>query len=231
MNEFPYPSQQPTDNPLRRLRSSDTPPIPQRPDPARPGRQSEYLQPARPGRQSEYLQPARPAGPLRSPVWVRVVWNAWPGEIGGVGVWNADRELFTVVDELLDPRLPAADLVRAAVQVAVLHAGIPQPLAGWMGQAAKKWFLSLSEPGPDARKVQAVQAAVDLALSAENGSPTNSPALCETAVAETVNIVERLLGPSAPLPDELESFFRTFHESPEFFPPPAGPSPFGDGCS
>jgi hypothetical protein len=261
--------------------------------PARPGGSPG---PSSPATRPE-VTPARPGGSPgpSSPATqqVRLVWNDWPGEIGGVGVWNAntqsydsvwrtrtpptpgaparpgtveDRlarevrqafadflaeeiraavcpaprpegmrppgssaELFTVVEDLLDPRLLAAELIRATVQVAALHAGIPQPVAGWMGQAAKNWFLSRSKPDPDASKVQAVQAAVDLALSAENGSVTNSPAVCKIAVDEIVGIVKRLLGPGAPPPGRLESSSPTLRVPRVLPAPPARPSPIRDG--
>jgi hypothetical protein len=286
MNEFVDPSQQPADNPRRRSAKwfpepDDAPWSGVPPPPAtRP-----EVTPARPGGSPGPSSPATQQ--------VRLVWNDWPGEIGGVGVWNAntqsydsvwrtrtpptpgaparpgtveDRlarevrqafadflaeeiraavcpaprpegmrppgssaELFTVVEDLLDPRLLAAELIRATVQVAALHAGIPQPVAGWMGQAAKNWFLSRSKPDPDASKVQAVQAAVDLALSAENGSVTNSPAVCKIAVDEIVGIVKRLLGPGAPPPGRLESSSPTLRVPRVLPAPPASPSPIRDG--
>ena len=272
MNEFPDPSYQPSADVLRRLRSSDTPLIAGRLVLAWPAEQPE---------------------PLTSPVQVRVIWNDWPGEIGGAGVRNAntqsydsvwrtrtpptpedlaapgtvqDRlagdvrqafadflaediraavcpaprpwgmrppgssaELFTVVKDLLDPRLLAAALVQATVQVAAVHAGIPLPVARVMGQAAKVLFLSLSEPDPNASKVQAVQA-VDLALSTEEVSVIDSLPVGEIAVDEAADIVNRLLGPDAPPPGQLENFSPTsMSPASPFYAPlkPASPSPVG----
>jgi hypothetical protein len=46
-----------------------------------------------------------------------------------MGPPGSSAELFTVVTELVNPRLLAAELVRAAVQVAAVHAGIPPSVA------------------------------------------------------------------------------------------------------
>jgi hypothetical protein len=103
-------------------------------------------------------------------------------------------EPLTVVEELLDPRLLAARLVEVTVQAAAFHVGILPPADQAMGGIAREFFISLSEAGRDARKVQAVRY-MDLAFSAEDGSLLNSPALREIAVDETADAIIRMRQP------------------------------------
>jgi hypothetical protein len=123
-----------------------------------------------------------------------IVDAVWPVPSTGMGSPASSAELLTVAEELLDPRLLAANLVGATVQVAAVHAGIPPPVARVMGKAAQDLLVSLLSPDPDARKVEAVQY-VDLTLSAEDGSLINSPALPERVVGETANVIDKLLDP------------------------------------
>jgi len=126
-----------------------------------------------------------------------IVAAVWPASGTGVGPPARSAELLNVTEELLDPRLLAAEVVRVIVQIAAVHAGIPPFVARLMGQAAGDLFTELSSPDPSASKVQAVQY-VDLALSAEDGSLINSPALPQIAAGETADAINWLLGPDDP---------------------------------
>jgi hypothetical protein len=126
-----------------------------------------------------------------------IVAAAWPASGTGVGPPTSSAELLNVTEELLDPRLLAAEVIRVIVQIAAVHAGIPPFVARVMGQAAGDLFTELASPDPDASKVQAVQYA-DFALSVEDGSLINSPALPQIATAETANAIDELLRPDAP---------------------------------
>lgn len=130
-----------------------------------------------------------------------IVAAAWPAPVTGMRSPASSAELLNIAEESLDPRLLAAEVVRVIVQIAAVHAGIPLPVARVMGQAAGNLFTELSSPDPDAGKVQAVQY-VDLALSAEDGSLINSPALPQIVTAETANVIDKVLDrdlrPAAP---------------------------------
>ena len=126
-----------------------------------------------------------------------IVAAVWPVPSTGLRPPGSSAELLNVAEELLDPRLLAAELVRATVQVAAFHAGIPLPVARVMGQFAKDVFGSMVSPDPDAGKVRALQY-VDLIFSAEDGSLLNNPALPQIAVEGTADVIDRLLGPDAP---------------------------------
>ena len=116
----------------------------------------------------------------------------------GIGPPASSAELLNVTEKLLDPRLLAAEAVRVIVQIAAVHAGIPPFAARVMGQAAGDLFTQLASPDPAAPKVQAVQY-VDFALSAaEDGSLIDNPALPQIATAETVDAIDKLLGPAEP---------------------------------
>jgi hypothetical protein len=121
-----------------------------------------------------------------------------PASGTGMGPPVSGAELLDVTEGLLDPRLLVAEVVRLAVQVAAVHAGIPPFVARLMGQAAGDLFTKLAGPDPDASQVQAVQY-VDFALSAaENGSLISRPALPQIAAAATANAINKPLGPDAP---------------------------------
>jgi hypothetical protein len=131
-----------------------------------------------------------------------IVAAAWPAPVTGMRSPASSAELLNIAEESLDPRLLAAEVVRVIVQIAAVHAGIPLPVARVMGQAAGNLFTELSSPDSDAGKVQAVQY-VDLALSAEDGSLINSPALPQIVTAETANVIDKLLDPDErPLPPD-----------------------------
>jgi hypothetical protein len=121
-----------------------------------------------------------------------IVAAVWPASGTGVGPPASSAELLNVTEELLDPRLLVAEVIRVFVQIAAVHAGIPPFAARVMGQAAGDLFTELSSPDPDAPKVQAAQY-VDFALSLEDGSLINSPALPQIATAETANAIDKLL--------------------------------------
>jgi hypothetical protein len=126
-----------------------------------------------------------------------IVAAVWPAPGTGLGPPASSAELLNVTEELLDPRLLAAEVVRVIVQIAAVHAGIPPFVARVMGQAAGDLFTELLSPDPGASEVQAVQY-VDFALSVEDGSLINSPALPQIATAGTANAIDKLLGPDAP---------------------------------
>jgi hypothetical protein len=123
-----------------------------------------------------------------------IVAAVWHLPSTGTDLPASSAELLTIAEELLDPQLLAAELVRIAVQVAAVHAGIPPPIARVMGQAAQDLFTSLLGPDPDARKVQAVQYA-DLTLSAEDGSVILSPPLPQIADSVAADVIDKLLSP------------------------------------
>jgi hypothetical protein len=122
-----------------------------------------------------------------------IVAAVWHVPSTGTGLPASSAELLTIAEELLDPRLLAAELVRITVQVAAVHAGLA-PIARVMGQAAQDLFTSLLGPDPEARKVQAVQYA-DLTLSAEDGSVIFSPSLPEIADSAAADVIDKLLSP------------------------------------
>jgi hypothetical protein len=126
-----------------------------------------------------------------------IVAAVWPDPSAGLRPQASSTELLSAAEKLLDPRLLAAELVRATVQIAAFHAGIPFPVARVMGQVAKDVFVSLLAPDPDAPKVEAVQY-VDFTLSAKDGSLINNPALREIVVGETADVIDRLLGADVP---------------------------------
>lgn len=121
----------------------------------------------------------------------------WPGPSAGLPSPVSSTEPLAVAEEVLDPRLLAAELVQAIVQVAAFHAGIPILAARAMGQVAKDLFVSFSSPDPNAPKVRAVQC-LDLTLSVKNGSLINSPALREINVAGAADVIDKLLDPNTP---------------------------------
>jgi hypothetical protein len=138
-----------------------------------------------------------------------IVATVWPAPVSGMSSPASSAELLNVAEEALDPRLLAAQVVRVIVQIAAVHAGIPLPVARVMRQAAGNLFTELSSPDPDAGKVRAVQY-VDLALSAEDGTLINGPALPQIVTAETADVIDKLLAPDGrqlprgskdPLPD------------------------------
>ena len=174
MNEFADPCHQPTDNPLRRLRSGDTPMRRPAEQPARPGgRESDTPmrrpaeQPARPGgRESDTPmrrpaeQPARPGGresdtPMRRPaeqparparpVLARVVWNDWTAEIGAVGMWDADAQTYDTVR----PTGRRAAEVRQAfadfLAESIVDAVWPVPSTGMRPPASRAELLTVAE--------------------------------------------------------------------------------------
>ena len=128
-----------------------------------------------------------------------VVAAVWHVPSTGLGSLANSAEVLTAAEDLLDPRLLAAEMVRIIVQAAAAHAGIPLPVARVMGQAAADLFIELLGPDPDADKVQAVQYA-DLTLSAEKGSAIDSPALPQIAVSEAADVIDKLLSPDDPPP-------------------------------
>jgi hypothetical protein len=130
-----------------------------------------------------------------------IVAAVWPVPSTGMSLPATNAEMLSLAEELLDPRILAAKLIEATVQVAAVHAGIPPPVARVMGQAAGKLFLQLVSPDPDARKVEAVQY-VDLIVSAKDGSVLDSPALPQIAAGETADVINRLLGPDDLRPDD-----------------------------
>jgi hypothetical protein len=131
-----------------------------------------------------------------------IVAAVWPAPGTGMGPPARSAELLNVTEELLDPRLLAAEVVRVIVQIAAVHAGIPPFVARVIGQAAGDLFTELSSPDPAASKVQAVQY-VDFALSVADGSLINSPALPQILTDETANAIDKLLGPDAPASPSL----------------------------
>ena len=133
-----------------------------------------------------------------------IVATVWPALGTGMGSLVSSAELLNVAEELLDPRLLAAEVVRVMVQIAAVHAGIPPPVARVMGQAAGDLFVSVVSPDPDAGEVQAVRC-VDLALSAEGGSVIDSPALPQMADDATADVIDRLLAPDDPPPSTRPS--------------------------
>jgi hypothetical protein len=130
-----------------------------------------------------------------------IVAAVWPVPSTGMSPPAGNAEMLALAEGLLDPRILAAKLVEATVQVAAVHAGIPPLVARVMGQAAGDLFLSLVSPDPDARKVEAVQY-VDLTLSAKDGAVLDSPALPEIATGEIADVINWLLGPDDLRPAE-----------------------------
>ena len=165
-----------------------------------------------------------------------IVAAVWPAPGTGMGSPVSSAELLNVAEELLDPRLLAAEVVRVMVQIAAVHAGIPPPVARVMGQAAGDLFLSVLSPDPAAGEVQAVRC-VDLALSAEGGSVIDSPALPQMAGDATADVIDRLLAPDDPPPSTRPSPSPEPPREPEVTPasprrdpatssPPAPASPY-----
>ena len=152
----------------------------------------------------------------------------WPVPHAGMSSPASNSEMLNLAEKLLDPRILAAKLVEATVQLAAAHAGIPLPFARMMGQAARDLFLPLATPDPKAPKVQAVQY-VDLTLSAEDGSVLDSPALPQIAAGETADAINALLGPRdlPPVPPEEPSPVRqeTFTVRQQTSPVRQEPSP------
>jgi hypothetical protein len=145
-----------------------------------------------------------------------IVAAVWPAPGTGTGPPASSAELLNVTEELLDPRLLAAEVIRVIVQIAAVHAGIPPFVARVMGQAAGDLFTELSSPDPDASKVQARQY-VDLALSAaQDESLISRSALPQIAT----DAIDELLGPDAPAsPTPGEP------ASPYIITKPSGPRP------
>ena len=134
-----------------------------------------------------------------------------------------NAEVLTVAEELLDPRLLAAELVRVTAQVAAVHAGIPPPVARVMGQAAGDLFVQLLGKDSNARKVRAVQYA-DLTLSAEDGSIL-SPPLAQIADAATADVIDKLLTPDDLPPGRKPPPVRPAHRTPAVAPDSPHPDP------
>ena len=126
-----------------------------------------------------------------------IVATVWPAPVPGTVSPVSSAKLLDIAEQLLDPQLLAAGVVRVLVQIAAVHAGIPPPVAHVMGQAAGDLFLSVVSPDPAAGEVQAVRC-VDLALSAEDGSVIGSPALSQIAGDATADVIDRLLAPDDP---------------------------------
>jgi hypothetical protein len=132
----------------------------------------------------------------------RIVNAVWPARSTGTDPAASSAEPLTV----LDPRLLAAELVAAIVQVAAVHAGIPAPVAQVMGKfagkAAQDLLASSLSPDPLARKVE-----VDLMLSAKDGSVINNPALPGRVVGATAGVFDEdphapVAGPRGMRPDD-----------------------------
>jgi hypothetical protein len=171
MNEFPDSGQQPTDDPRRQTRRSDTPPL---------------REPAMPA------QPAGPAEPQRK--------SAVAAAPAGVSE-SKRAAAAAAAESQTEPAPPNAPPPPAETPAQVRiawDAAITSPVTNGLGQAEWDWFGSLVSPDPDSRTVPDGVRCRDFTLFAEDGFVVDCSALSQIAVAKTADAIIVLLVPARP---------------------------------